>query len=75
MLTPADYLRDTPSQPETGRFPDAKRRYGVSRSWLYRQALEHPELLRKIGRSTLVDFRVLRALIAKLPTADIRGSH
>jgi hypothetical protein len=75
MVTPIDYPSSNASQPETGRLPDARHRYGVSRSWLYRQALKHPGLLRKIGRSTLVDFCVLRAIIANLPMADIRGRH
>jgi hypothetical protein len=75
MVTPLDFPRYNEPQPESGRLPDARHRYGVSRSWLYRQAQKHPGLLIKIGRATLVDFIVLRAIIANLPTAEIRGRH
>lgn len=64
----------SPLAPEMGRIKTACQLYGVSRSWLYRQAPERPGLLRKCGRSTLVDLSVLRAILATLPVADIRQS-
>ncbi len=58
-----------------GTIADARRAFGVSRTWVYRTARERPDLLRKVGRSTLVDFSILSAIIANLPQADIRGRH
>lgn len=58
-----------------GTIADARRTYSVSRTWIYRTARERPDLLRKVGRSTLVDFTILSAIIANLPQADIRGRH
>lgn len=63
-----------PISPEMARIKTACQIYGVSRSWIYRQAPSHPGLLRKCGRSTLVDLSVLRAILAALPVADIRQS-
>lgn len=53
-----------PLSPEMGRIKTACQIYGVSRSWLYRQAPNHPGLFRKCGRSTLVDLSMLRAILA-----------
>ena len=58
-----------------GTIADARRTFGISRTWIYRTARERPDLLRKVGRSTLVDFTILSAIIANLPQADIRGRH
>ena len=58
-----------------GTIADARRTYSVSRTWIYRTAREHPDLLRKVGRSTLVNFSLLGTIIANLPLADIRGRH
>ncbi len=58
--------------PEMGRIPDAQARFGVSRSWLYRAAPDHPGLLVKLGNSTLVNFAVLRGILATLPAASVR---
>lgn len=60
---------------EVGRLSDAKDILGVSRSWIYRMAQRHPGLLKKAGRSTLVDLVLLRQIIASLPSAEIRGRH
>lgn len=60
--------------PEMGRVKVAQTTFGVSRAWIYRAALDHPNLLKKLGRSTLVDFRVLRGILATLPTAKLRCS-
>ncbi|MDI3309369.1 MAG: hypothetical protein QJR07_20030 [Acetobacteraceae bacterium] len=58
-----------------GRIPDAVATFGVSRSWLYRAAPQHPGLLKKLDRTTLVDFRVLREILATLPDADVRQAR
>ena len=59
------------ASPAMGRIKTARDLYGVSRSWLYREAAKHPSLMRKCGRSTLVDFTVLREILAGLPVARI----
>jgi hypothetical protein len=73
LLKSADGNRDHISNayPAMGRIKTARDFYGVSRSWLYREAAKHPGLMRKCGRSTLVDFTVLREIIAGLPVARI----
>lgn len=58
-----------------GSMRDARRVYGISKSSLYRLAATHPELLRKMGRSTIVDLKLLREVIALMPQAEIRGQH
>lgn len=58
-----------------GTIADARLTFGVSRTWIYRAARQRPGLLRKVGRSTLVDFNILSSLIANLPQACIRGRH
>lgn len=57
-----------------GSVRDARRVCGVSRSGLYRLAAIHPSLLRKLGRTTLVDIALLRSILADLPEAKIQGS-
>lgn len=59
-------------EPVMGRINTARALFGVSRSWLYRQAKVTPPLFRKSGRSTLVDFEVLRMILNELPLAEIR---
>ena len=59
-------------EPVMGRINTARALFGVSRSWLYRQAKVTPPLFRKSGRSTLVDFGVLRMILNELPLAEIR---
>lgn len=54
---------------------DARHICGVSRTGLYRLASLHPDLLRKLGRTTLVDIALLRSILADLPQAKILGSH
>ena len=73
FLNSADVNRDHLSSnlPVMGRIKTARDLYGVSRSWLYREAAKHPSLMRKCGRSTLVDFTVLREILAGLPVARI----
>lgn len=47
---------------------------GLSRSTIYREALKEPRLLRKAGRRTLVDYRILTALLGSLPIANLRSA-
>jgi hypothetical protein len=54
-----------------GRIPEAVAYSGISRWGLYKAATKRPELFRKYGRSTLVDFRVLDEILAQLPEAKI----
>jgi hypothetical protein len=61
--------------PEMGRVNVAVATFGISRSWLYRMAPDYPGLLRKLAGATLVDFHLLRGILAKLPPAPIRGSR
>jgi hypothetical protein len=63
--------RNTLVSPEMGRIPTAVAQFGVSRSWLYRAAPEHPGLLLKLGAATLVNYSVLRTILATLPAAQI----
>jgi hypothetical protein len=59
------------NSPRAGRIPEAVSYSGFSRWRLYKEATRHPELFKKIGRSTIVDFRVLDRLIAEAPLAKI----
>jgi hypothetical protein len=61
-------LELTPRQrPRFGRIPEALRYAGISRSRLYEWARERPELLRKNGRASLVDFKVFDEILDTLP--------
>lgn len=46
---------------------------GISRSGLYRAAACRKLLMRKCGRTTIVDGPSLAALVASLPQAEIRA--
>ncbi len=65
----------TDTAPEMGRIPEASARFGVSRSALYRLAPQHPGLFVKMGAATLVNFAMLRAILANLPAANIRPAR
>src|SRR5262249_45192346 len=52
----------------SGSIDDACLRYGISRPKLYTLIKEHPEIAKRLGGSTLVDFSVLDAVIDGLPT-------
>jgi hypothetical protein len=45
---------------------------GLSRSAIYRAAAEGKIVLKKLGRTTLVDMESARAFIDSLPKAEIR---
>jgi hypothetical protein len=51
--------------------PAASAASGVSRSGIYRAAAEGKIILRKHGRSTIVDMASMRAFIDSLPIAQI----
>jgi hypothetical protein len=62
-------LSDLPHgmRPRMAKLPLAVAYSGRSRSRLYELALEHPQLFRKDGTSTLVDFDVLDRILGALP--------
>ncbi len=58
---------------EYARIPAACRRFGVSRSGLYRAAASGQIRLLKLGHTTLVDLASMRAFMATLPAASLRA--
>jgi hypothetical protein len=60
-------------KPRFGRIAEALSYAGVSRSRLYEWAREHPQLLRKNGFASLVDFSVLDAILDALPVANLKA--
>ena len=62
------------AEPLTVRLTEASRISGFSRSDLYRRAAAGEIVFLKAGRSTLVTMESLRAAIAALPRAAIRGA-
>jgi predicted DNA-binding transcriptional regulator AlpA len=61
-----------PPDPIAVRIPEAIRISGLSRSEIYRRAGRNEIVLLKCGKSTLVEYRSLRATIESLPRAPIR---
>lgn len=61
--------------PRLMRIPAACARYGLSRSYIYREAAKKNIRLVKAGRTTLVDVASLDALADSLPEAAIRLSR
>jgi hypothetical protein len=59
------------SEQRFGRIPDAKRRSGLSRGFLYELAAKHKGLFRKAGVATIVDLEKLDSILAALPPAEI----
>jgi hypothetical protein len=55
------------------RLPEATHISGFSRSELYRRAARGEIIFLKCGASTLVDLESLRAAVASLPQASIKG--
>lgn len=62
----------TPS-PEMVPLPRAPAIFGLSRSHLYRLAAEGRVRLLKAGARTLVDASTVRAYLASLPEATLKG--
>ena len=58
---------------EFARIPVAIALYGISRSAIYREAGDGRIILKKHGKSTLVDLASLRAFLNSLPPATIRA--
>jgi len=52
-----------------GRIPEALSYSGLSRARFYEWVREHPDLIRKNGRASLVDFNLFDQLLDALPTA------
>jgi hypothetical protein len=63
-----------PQRPRFGKIPSAVQYSGYGRTTLYAIAAKNPELFRKAGRSTVVDFDVLDQLLDQLPTASIKAA-
>jgi hypothetical protein len=57
-------------RPRSGKIPAAVKRSGIARSSLYKLRAQYPELFRKLGAATLIDFDVLDRVIDELPTAE-----
>ena len=55
------------------RLPEAAHISGFSRSELYRRAARGEIIFLKCGATTLVDLASLRAAVASLPRASIKG--
>ena len=56
------------------RLPEATHLSGFSRSELYRRAARGEIIFLKCGTTTLVDLESLRAAVASLPRASIKGA-
>jgi hypothetical protein len=59
-------------RPRAGKIPAAIKRSGIARSSLYKLRAKYPELFRKLGSATLIDFDVLDRVIDELPIAEIK---
>lgn len=57
------------------RIPEALARACISRSRLYQLFHEHPGLLRKFGRCSLVDLDVLDTILDGLPVANLKAAN
>ncbi len=67
IASPGPHVGD----PIAVRIPEAQRISGFSRSELYRRAGRGEIIFLKCGKSTLVDFHSLRAVMASLPRASV----
>src|SRR5262249_22642543 len=56
-------------RPRSGKIPAAIQRSGIARSSLYKLRAKYPELFRKLGSATLIDFDVLDRVIEAPPIA------
>ena len=74
-LKVANAPSDPSGAPRYARVPHACRRYGWSRSGLYRLAGKRLIRLVKLDGTTLVDLEAADAFMAGLPTASIRAPH
>lgn len=60
------------TEPLAVRLSEAQRISGLSRSDLYRRAARKEIIFRKSGKTVIVDFPSLKALVQGLPVAEIR---
>lgn len=58
-----------------GHIRDAIIYAGVSRSGLYNMAARRPDLFRKNGYATLVDFTVLDEMLDQFPVAELKKTE
>jgi len=61
-------------RPRFGRIPEALAYSAVSRSRFYEWARERPELVRKNGKASIVDFDVLDEILDELPVAELKAA-
>lgn len=61
-------------RPRFGKIKDASDYSSISRSKLYVFAQARPELFKKLGRCTVVDFDVLDEMLSALPIAELKGA-
>jgi hypothetical protein len=59
------------NRPRFGKIPAAMTYSGLGRMKLYAEAAANPNLFRKAGTATLVDFDVLDLILDQLPPAKI----
>ena len=59
-------------RPRSGKIPAAIKHSGITRSSLYKLRTKYPDLFRKNGHATLIDFNVLDRVIDELPVAQIK---
>jgi hypothetical protein len=60
-------------RPRFGRVPAALTYAAVSRSRFYEWAQTRPELIRKNGTASIVDFNVLDEILDSLPVAELKA--
>jgi hypothetical protein len=56
-----------------GRIPEALAYAAISRSRLYEWARAQPNLIRKNGSASLVDFKILDEILDALPAAELKA--
>jgi hypothetical protein len=61
------------SRPRFGRIPEALSYAGISRSRLYEWVRARPDLVRKNGRASLIDFDIFDQMLDALPTAELKA--
>jgi hypothetical protein len=62
-------------RPRFGRLSTATDYSGLGRSKLYLAADKHPDLFRKHGSATIVDFDVLDKILDALPVGKMKPRH
>jgi len=62
------------TRPRFARIPQALEYASISRSRLYEWARQQPNLIRKNGSASLVDFNILDSLLDALPAAELKSA-